>query len=242
MPIVLVRRPDDLVVPPTAETDRRLPVHVCVSGVTGAGKSTILERVSTLVAAERRNVVVLDERALHHPYLDRLFVEPKLFALEVQLQFMVARALFVKRWWSAGYSLVMERSHAEDPVFIRHLLSNGLVTAAESDAYMAVWAQLDARTPPPDLLLYLDVAPSTSIGRLDRDEQLERRPRLIEEPTKRAWVSSWHAHYQERIDELRSDHRFTEAIVTFTGTIDQDRLAAVVRAKLPGSGGRPSRV
>lgn len=235
MPLVLVNRPDDLVVPPKADTDSRPSVHVCVSGITGAGKSTILERVSTLVAEERRNVVVLNEQALHHPYLDRLFVEPDSFALEVQLHFMVARVLFVKRWWRAGYSLVMERSHAEDPVFIRHLLSSGLVTPAESESYMSVWARLDARTPPPDVLLYLDVASSVSIDRLSRDEQVVERPPFANDASRRAWVTSWHAHYQERIDELRSDRRFADAITKFTGSIDQDRLAAVVRAALQPS-------
>lgn len=230
MPKILIRQPEQLVDPPTADADPRPPIHVCVSGLTGAGKSTVLHRVSTLVAAERRNVVVLDERSLHHPYLDRLFVEPDTFAFELQIQFMIARALFVKRWWSAGYSLVMERSHAEDPVFIRHLRSSGIVTSAESDAYMAVWAHLDARTPPPDLVLYLDVAPSVSIDRLDRDERPGHRPPFADDASKHAWVTSWHSHYQDRIEELRSDHRFADAIITFTGTVNESRLPVVVRA------------
>ena len=188
--------------------------------------------VSDHLAHRRTNVAVIDERALHHPYLDRLFTDPDGFGLELQLEFMVDRALFVKRWLTAGHSLVMERSHLEDPVFIRHLLAFGHVTPAEHDAYLAIWAALDARLPRPDLMVLVDVPAAISIDRLSRDDGAEGRPPFADEDARRAWVTSWHERYRERFDELQSDPSVSRRIVTVSGEADHDRLMSEVAAAL----------
>ncbi len=178
---------------------------------------------------DRTNVVIVDEKVFHHPYLDRLFADPAKFAFELQLQFMVNRVLFVKRWLSAGYSLVMERSHLEDPVFIRHLRSFGHVTTLEQETYLAVWARLAERLPLPDLVAFLDVAAQVSLERLKGDGS-GGRPPFADHESQLAWVTSWHDQYETRFEELSSDPLISERIATFTDNVDSIELSKAVAA------------
>jgi deoxyadenosine/deoxycytidine kinase len=213
------------------------PILVCVSGQTGAGKSTILRDVGEVIAGMRRNVVILDEKALHHPYLERLFSDPDRFALELQLQFMVSRVLFVKRWLAAGHSIVMERSHLEDPVFIRHLRSFGYVTPAEHDVYMAVWAALGARVPPPDALIQLDVAAEVSIDRLSGAGAMAGRPPFPDSDLQRKWITSWHDLYRRRFEELAADPRYVGRVARFAPPLDSHSVRDFLASALRHDGG-----
>lgn len=205
MSIITISTRSDSNVAPTSLSSNERPLCLCIAGQSGAGKSTVLRMLAEVVAERRNNVVILDEKALHHPYIDRLFVAPDRYAFELQLQFMVSRALFVKRWMDSGYSVVMERSHAEDPVFIRHLLAFKHVNEAEHEAYMSVWASLASRIPMPDLLVFLEVPIEVSVQRLSRPEAAVERPHFPDEAARRAWIASWNHFYRQRFDELQSD-------------------------------------
>lgn len=231
-PIVLKSPAAAAEVPIAVPTDEP-PLYVCVSGQTGAGKSTILRLVADFVADVRQNVVVVDEKALHHPYLDRLFVAPDRYALELQLEFMVTRVLVAKRWLAAGYSTIMERSHLEDPVFIRHLLAFGHVTPQEHDAYMAIWAMIDFRMPPPDALILLDVALDVSLERLSRPSSTAERPAFPDEAAQREWIASWHTLYRQRFAELASDPKHAARIGRFSSPVKPAALTEFLRRTLP---------
>lgn len=205
MSIVTISTRDDLSVAPTPSASDHKPLSVCIAGQSGAGKSTVLGAITEVVADRRENVVVLDEKALHHSYIDQLFVEPNRYAFELQLHFMVNRVLFVKRWLASGYSVVMERSHMEDPVFIRHLRAFNHVTQDEYNAYMSVWFSLTSRVPKPDLLIFLDVPVEVSVERLARTRSDLERPPFPDEVARHSWIASWHRFYRERFDELRTD-------------------------------------
>lgn len=205
MSIITIATRFDFNVAPTPSPSNERPLCFCIAGQSGAGKSTVLRMLAEVVAGRRSNVVVLDEKALHHPYIDRLFVAPDRYALELQLQFMISRTLFVKRWMDSGYSVVMERSHAEDPVFIRHLHAFRHVNDAEHEAYMSVWGSLAKRIPIPDLLVFLEVPTEVSVQRLAQPEAAAERPLFPDEAARRAWIASWNHFYRQRIDELQLD-------------------------------------
>src|SRR5579864_1781437 len=231
MSVITISNPSDLRILPAAPTTDEKPLYVCVAGQSGAGKSTILRTLTELVAERRTNIVVLDEKALHPPYIDQLFLAPSRYAFELQLQFMVNRVLFVKRWIASGYSVLMERSHAEDPVFIRHLYALNHVTDDERDAYMALWTSLAKRVPTPDLLVFLDVPVQVSVQRLARARPILDRPPFPDEAARRAWIASWHYLYRERFKDLQSDPKRLR-ILRFSYPVNTKRLCDTVTRAL----------
>jgi deoxyadenosine/deoxycytidine kinase len=185
--------------------------------------------------ARSERYVAIDERETHHPFLDRLFFDPARYSFELQLNFMLQRCLLVKRWTDSGTSLVMERSHAEDPVFIRFLLEMGLVTSTQHDVYMEVWSQLDEVTPLPDQLIALVVSPGESIRRLLKAEAASERPvEFPDEATRSAWVTGWARHYQRRFAELNEDPRYATRLTIMTDIMGPDDLATQIIADLEG--------
>jgi len=179
-------------------------LYVCVSGNSGAGKSTLVRSIAADMYERDRGTIAIDEKSLHHPFISTLFFETASYGFQIQVNFMLQRVMLVQRWLDVGYNVVMERSHLEDVVFIRHLRNMGHVSAQEYDAYMRLWHCLDKRLPHPDLMIYLDVSPKTSLARLQEDEDTGRRPREFpDEELKAKWIYSWYQLYLERLEELK---------------------------------------
>ena len=178
------------------------PLYIAVSGNTGAGKSTLVNILGNLTRLEfdSTNTVVIDERLTHHPYLDRLFADPLRFSFELQMNFMIQRVLVVKRWLSAGFNVVMERAHWDDPVFIESLVKQGILSKNQMNAYYNVWEQLGARVPEPNCHIVLTISPEESIRRVTIAENNGERPREFEsEDQKKNWITTWSEEYTRRI-------------------------------------------
>jgi deoxyadenosine/deoxycytidine kinase len=201
------------------------PRYVAVTGNTGSGKSTLVRAIAAALAREQSPAIGIDENSLHHPFIDRLFHAPEAYSFEIQLNFMLQRVMMVKRWIDAGYTVVMERSHLDDPVFIRHLLERGYVGEREHNIYMDLWRALERRMPLPDLLVYLSVSPDVSVQRLTAAETEGRRPaEFPDERTKKEWVSTWWRLYEERARELQNDPRYGPRVVRWSGETDSFAL------------------
>src|SRR5690606_12488565 len=112
------------------------------------------------------------------------------------------------------YSVVIERSHFEDPVFIRHLLQSGHVSTEESDAYTALWERLSARARLPDVAIALRVTGDTAYERVSRAEREGARPREFQsDGQKRRWLARWADLYDQRFTELAADGEMQSRIL-----------------------------
>lgn len=210
---------------PKTQARNSRPVYVTLSGLSGAGKSTGLRLALSMVEERFGESVGIDEKVLHHPLLSRLFYDTGRFGLEIQLNFMLQRCLIVKAWLAAGYNLVMERGHAEDIIFARHLKSIGTIQSHELQAYEELHRIQASRTPIPDIMFYLDISADESAERLRADERSGRRP--IEFPTEDAriqWLRSWEQLYRARLDEIRSEMN----IVTIPATSQSDEFRGAI--------------
>lgn len=204
-----------------ASSRQNKPLYICVSGNSGAGKSTLVKLLAGHLIAKDAATIAIDEKSLHHPFISKLFFETASFGFEIQLNFMLQRAMLVRHWLGDGYNVVMERSHLEDLVFIRHLLKMGYVNPREHDAYLELWRCLDQRLPLPDLMIFLDVTPEISLARLREDELTGRRPpEFPSEDTKDEWIHSWHRLYLERVEELKRDLSNKTLLIVATETSD----------------------
>lgn len=198
--------------------DVSLPVgrkgtYIAVSGNTGAGKSTIVNLISDKARHEAIDVVCINERILHHPLSMLMFHFPEDYSLPIQLEFLIHRHLLLYRWLSLGHIVVIERSHLDDRLFMDHLLEANHVTSEEHAAYTELANILDKRIQDPDMYIYLDVKPGTSMERLKRSEEEGSRPKEFpDESSKLSFVSSWYrkytAFYESIITQQRAGTRF----------------------------------
>jgi deoxyadenosine/deoxycytidine kinase len=208
--------------------------YIAVSGNTGSGKSTLVRRIAEELKGPDALVISIDERSLHHPFVNLMFSAPGRYALGVQLNFLIQRHLMLQRWLEAGYTVVMERSHLDDHLFIDHHLAQGHVSEAEHANYYAIASSLHARTPMPDLLVCLAADAELSMRRLSASEAAGERPREFpDDEVKWAFVSSWAARYREFHREVGARYRLDEtsagrACMNLDATLPVGRLVAEV--------------
>lgn len=181
----------------------RKPLYICLSGNSGVGKSTFLRRLASALFKIDPCTIAIDEKSVHHPLLSFLFDETDKYGFLIQLNFMVQRALMVKSWLDKGFNLVMERSHSEDYIFINFMLKAGYISQAQHQAYIALWENINAQLPEPDIIVFLNYTAEHSMAHLHNDETQGIRPQEFpDEQTKKRWIDGWHREYQSFEDSL----------------------------------------
>ena len=219
--------------------DVSLPVgrrgtYIAVSGNTGAGKSTLVNLIRDKARQEAIDVVGINERILHHPILKLMFQFPGDYGLLIQLNFLIQRHILLYRWLSLGHIVVIERSHLDDRLFMDHLLEANHVTSDEHKAYTDLANILDRRIQDPDVYIYMDVKPATSMERLRRSEEEGGRPKEFpDEGSKLSFVSSWYrkytAFYESIIAQQSAGTRFQNTeLIRWDAEGDPDIIAQQV--------------
>lgn len=178
--------------------------YIAVSGNTGAGKSTLVRGIWKHLGVEQQDDAAgINERVLHHPLLRLMFSRPKEYALFVQLNFLLQRHALLYHWLYSGRSVVIERSHVDDRLFVESHAVLGNISAEEVAAYDQVASVLRNKLPDPDLYIYLDAPPALSMERLRTSEEAGERPREFpDEDTKRMYVEAWYQKYSEHYIRL----------------------------------------
>jgi deoxyadenosine/deoxycytidine kinase len=203
--------------------------YIAVSGNSGTGKSTLVGAIAREAHRRGQNVQAINERLLHHPHVPSMFAEPELFALPIQLHFMVARHLALIEALRTGGTVVIERSHLDDQLFVDQHCADGTISHAEADAHGAIWRALAARLPPPDLMVLLDVPAEVSIERILADERAARRPKEFpDRATLEHYVRSWHPRYERFHAILAADPTQPPRTLHLNGGGDCDEMATHV--------------
>lgn len=191
--------------------DSKFPVthqgrYIAVSGNTGAGKSTLVKAIRDNLRKTSTNVIGINERVLHHPLLKLMFSLPDEYSFIVQLNFMIQRYAILYRWLSLGYTVVMERSHLDDRLFVEDHVKKNHITLKEYDAYLALAEIFNEKLPEPNIYVYLKAHPTLSISRLTAAERLKERPKEFpDEAVKRSFVEDWYLAFEEHFKNLQQD-------------------------------------
>ncbi|EFL19352.1 deoxynucleoside kinase [Streptomyces sp. C] len=198
---------------PVAGTGRGL--YVAVSGNTSGGKSTLVEQLRRELVADGVPAIGVSERAFHHRFLPLMFSNSRDFAFPIQLSFMLERHMVLLRNLALGRTVVMERSHLDDFLFVREHAESGNIAADQVAAYRGLAHVLHARIPDPDVLVLMNPPAEVSLKRLAAAEEAGERPREFpDEAVKRGWVERWHAMYEDLHAHFRerraSDPQFAE--------------------------------
>ncbi|MFB4426010.1 deoxynucleoside kinase [Streptomyces sp. QL37] len=209
--------------------------YIAISGNTAAGKTTLIDTVAESLREDGTDAVGVSERVFHHRYLKLMFSASADFAFPIQLSFMLERhLLLLDNLVRRGRTMVMERSHLDDAMFVREHVGTGNITAAQERAYAEVSRELNSRIPLPDLLVLMNPEPELSLERLARAEAEGRRPaEFPSESAKIAWVHRWYDLYRTLHDDYRrravdGDLRGTVLLELDAAAPPEEKIAAVV--------------
>lgn len=181
-----------------------LGVYIALSGNTCAGKSGLVEAVCDGAGRLGLPAIGISERLFHHPYLQLMFSRPERYAFPIQLSFMLERHMVLLRNLELARTVIIERSHFDDRMFLEEHRQANRISTAQVTAYDELARVLHARLPAPDVLVLMNPHPEVSLARLALAEQRGERPREFpSEATKEAWVLAWHRQYESLHDEFR---------------------------------------
>jgi deoxyadenosine/deoxycytidine kinase len=173
------------------------PAYIAVSGNTGAGKSTLIRSISAQLQAEKILLLGVDERLFHHPSLPKMFSSPQIYALPIQMNFLIQRWLAIRALHEQSIPFFIERPHFDDWLFAREHRLRGNIDPDVHDCYASIANALDVMLPKPDLLILMNPSPDLSFARITAAEEAGQRPREFpNDREKRAWIESWFQHYE----------------------------------------------
>lgn len=143
--------------------------HIVVEGPIGVGKTSL----ASLLAAHIDAQLLLEQPELN-PFLARFYQDQQRFALQTQLFFLFQRLDRQRELSQADFlarPVVSDYLLEKDPLFALLTLNGD-----EYPLYRRIYEQLAPKTPPPDLVIYLQAKAETLIARVrKRGVEMERR-------------------------------------------------------------------
>jgi deoxyadenosine/deoxycytidine kinase len=198
------------------------PRYIAIEGPPGAGVGVLAERLATNLGAR-----LAKDMPGENPFLDKFASNPKAFAFQAQVFFLLAR--YKQQGELAQQDLFARGGVVADYLFARdHLWARLTLSAEELVLYDKVYSMLDARVPRPDLVVYVTARPEVLRARLTKrvrptDRVVEAG--LIDEIA--AAMSRFFFRYEEspllvvntsEIDYFEDDARIDEVVAVIKRT------------------------
>ena len=144
---------------------------IAVAGNIGAGKSTLVDLLS-----QRLGWQPFYEAVAENPYLADFYGNMHQWVFQSQVFFLANRLRSHRQLSEHPTSVVQDRSVYEDAeVFACNLYHQGYLSERDYRTYRALYEELAAFLPPPDLVVYLRAPAGTLRARIDlRGRDFER--------------------------------------------------------------------
>lgn len=166
-------------------------LHIAISGLIGAGKTTLSQKISTSLGLPLYCEKVTDNKCLEEFYKDQ---KRNAFLLQISLLAQRLRQQYVINWTTQGG--IQDRSIYEDLIFCRMLLASGMLSRLEYETYFTLWNDLSSQLPRPDIIVHLKVDPETSLQRI------QQRGREMENGITLEYLHELSTAYDEFLHEL----------------------------------------
>lgn len=177
--------------------------YIAIEGPIGVGKTSLAERLAEVIGA-----VVLREVTEENPFLSSFYQDPKRYAFQAQLFFLLSR---YRQQLDLVQLDLFQRSVVSDYVFAKdRLFAYTNLDEDEIVLYEEVYSLLRARIPSPDLVVLLQAGTGVLMDRIESRRRDHERHLTIE--------------YLDRINEAYNRYffRYTETplLVVNTDSID----------------------
>ncbi len=140
-------------------TDPKIPRYIAIEGPIGVGKSSLAKLLAQKYASR-----LVKEEVEGNPFLERFYENPRKFAFQTQLFFLLSRyrqqrELAQGDLFEAG--LVCDYILAKDKIFALINLEDD-----EISLYESIYKLLVSTLPKPDLVIYLQARPEVLLSRV----------------------------------------------------------------------------
>ena len=140
-------------------TDPKTPRYIAIEGPIGVGKSSLAK-----LLAQKFGSRLVKEDVAHNPFLERFYENPKKYAFQTQLYFLLSRYRQQKELAQGDLfdsGVVCDYILAKDKIFALINLEDDEVTLYES-----IYKLLVSSLPRPDLVIYLQARPEVLLSRV----------------------------------------------------------------------------
>ena len=184
-------------------------MFIGISGIIGAGKSTLTQKIAHHLGYEAYNEPVRD-----NPYLQDFYADMKRWGAMMQIHLLFRRfEQHQQIVWNSEKGAVQDRTIYEDTIFARMLNESGFIDQRDYDTYLGHFNLMKRYLVYPDLLLYLRVDPQTSLQRI------AERGRKAETGITLDYMQKLHDGYENFIEEMS---RYTRVL-----TLDWNQILGI---------------
>jgi deoxyadenosine/deoxycytidine kinase len=167
------------------------PRYIAIEGPIGVGKSSLAKSLANAFGAR-----IIKEEGEVNPFLDRFYEDPRKYAFQTQLFFLLSRYRQQRELAQGNLfeqGIVSDYTLAKDRIF-------ALINLDEDEyaLYESIYKLLSTNVPHPDLVIYLQARPEVLLGRVrKRGIAYERNISLDYLKTLSDAYSEFFFHYNE---------------------------------------------
>ncbi|PWB64614.1 MAG: deoxynucleoside kinase [Deltaproteobacteria bacterium] len=140
-------------------SDRINPRHIAIEGAIGVGKTSLAK-----ILANRFGWRLVQEEVGHNPFLERFYENPRKYAFQTQLFFLLSRYRQQRELAQGDLfenGVVCDYILAKDKIFALINLEDD-----EISLYESIYKLLVSTLPKPDLVIYLQARPEVLLSRV----------------------------------------------------------------------------
>lgn len=169
-------------------------MFIGISGIIGAGKSTLAQDL-----AGRLGYEVFNEPVKDNPYLEDFYSDMNRWGAMMQIHLLFRRfEQHQQIVWSEAKGAVQDRTIYEDTIFATMLYKDGFIDRRDYETYLGHYKVMKRFLVYPDILIYLRVEPKRSIQRI------VERGRKAEAGITLEYMNKLHQGYEDFIVEMEN--------------------------------------
>ncbi|MFH2008785.1 MAG: deoxynucleoside kinase [bacterium] len=162
-----------------------------IAGLIGAGKTTLAESL-----AQHLSLDVHYEPVIDNEYLEDFYRDTARFCFAMQIYLLNRRFQQHQEIIWRGSGGVQDRTIYEDAIFAKTLRDQGLMEPRDYETYVTLFRNMSNFMCRPNLIVYLDVKPETSL------ERIHQRDRDCESTVSLEYLQKLYDNYEEFLGEI----------------------------------------